>query len=751
MALGNFTTWGMEALTEFQEKIKSWVRSLVPAKTSQLVNDGTGRSPYATKAYVDSSSGGGGGIVYPDCNYGLGEWGHRTCAQKDNPDQKEFHGDREYILDWRPYLIDMTPVAGETEKEPVAELKRNNWLRTVDGEYAAVVGITSVQSTACNVQLYWSTGGGNPISSEFYDSGAFKPATFWEYCKDNLQEINATYGTDYGNPIEVVLYTGGGTALRYGAYDANHIVAPWETTSTMLSVFIGREKDCYLIDGVVGNSGKRWHGITEEPVEFDGIDPSEFRLARTGMSPGPVTGKCINSKWVTRSFFYNYPAGTTWNAGVDMSAACNGENMADCNTSYKYCNSFFNNGHYPWVECTWSGSGYGGGSRASSNQNSEQYSPNAYTAQKYNRQNNAIASSPAPVAEGGYHLFNTFMNTMEVGYGTKFLHANTMFSPGISSDFDCADEATYRLNGGIKYTSGSTVNYRKWSDTSAVNSSYNWSDAVNSYKGKFQCMEPQIALSIAVETGVAPGASFRWNGGVWRYDLATPVDDVEYPIISPADGEMNCRIYKEVNFTYNGTTYYMNLVCGLVQGVNYGGDIWSYWQGGIEIVANPVLGSSMHKSSKDRIDVFLEPNQSKWHTEDLGSSYSSSWWYRSFGTFFGFETTYKKVATGVSYSGYTRERAPYAPIALEYIAGFNPDGDALQVGWRRGECYYANQNYDDWSTTGVGGYHTRRAVRFRGTASSANSSPRWLNATNRAAFVYVSYACSAQVLLAQPQ
>ncbi|GEM_PF-5610673 len=688
--------------------------------------------------------GGGGGVVFPTSNYGLGDWNHRTGAQRDVILQKSFHGNREWLLDWRPYLVDYTTTEGEIRKTPSAQLKKNNWFRKIDGSYANVVGITGNQSLACNQQLYWDNAATNPISEDFYDSGLiFKPAVFWEYCKSHLSDINSAYNKNYKAAVEVKLYKANGTEMAYGSYTDDHIVAPWETTNNMLGVFIGRADDVYLIDQVVGDSGKEWKGLLSSPDEFDGIDASAYKLARTGMAPGPVTAKFINSKWVTRSFFFNYASGTTWESGNNMAASCNGENMSDGQTNYKYCNSFFNNGHYPWVG-NWP---YGGGSgKSDSSQSSEQYCPNAYTCQVYNRKNNAVAKNPFPFAEGGYHALNTFLNAMEIGYGTKDFFAADMFSAGVSSNYPCNSDETWKLNGGIRFVSGETTRYATWADNSNIDTGRRWSTVTNWYKPKFQCMEPQIAASLAAEMNLSPGESFTWNGGTWHYDNATPLDG--YPIKNVADGEMNMRMYKLMSFSYNNITYEMNLVCGLIHGMNTSGDFVTYTQGGIELVVSPEEENSEHNDTEDVVDVYLQCDQTKWHTEDLEGSYSSSFWYKPNGQAFNFEGTYLKAGEGRMRSAYCRRRDSFTPIAKELYAHASKGDDTIAGSNSIGDCFFSNAKNDDFSVTGAGtGYRHRNAVRFRGAASHVACAPRCLLAHHRAAYVDVNTGCSAQVLL----
>ncbi len=709
-----------------------------------------------------------GGLTMPEGVYMVGEWGHRTSAQKDDPDEKTLYSSgsvtangktyasgREWALDWRPYVVTMTCSNDEytaKAKSPVMELQKNNWLRKTDGTYSTIVAITGNQSLACDKLLYWDSALENPLSSDFYstydpDSSTyvFDAAAFWEYCKSHISTINTAYGTSYQWPTDVKLYNSSSTELSYGDYTEAHIVAPWETTDLDLGVYIGRPDDVYLLDGVTGDSGKEWSGILRTAQEFDGIDVSKYKLARTGMSPGPVTAKLRNGAWSTRSFFYNYAAGTAFTTSTDFTT-----DMSDCCNGAYYYNStwsapFRNNGHYPWTTYR---------STTDSDSTFEHFGVNQFTAQVCSRNMNVVTTSPYPFAEGGFHSKNTFLNSVEVGFGTKNLGLNTRFSQGSSRMYPCSNEDEFLLNGGVAYYNGSEWSYHTWNETNSISSSYgNWSQYLRRWKPAFQCMEAQIAASLAVEMGVSPGETFAWNGGEWWYAVPTPIDG--YDITAPLDGEMNCRIYKLITITNGSSKVKTNLVCGLIEGMNVSGDILVYEGGGLELCVSPIYGNSSNaRASFDRIDCFLEVDQTKWHSEDLpASAWVNSWYYKSNGTQFGFESTYEKVAQGYVFAGCARRRLPYSPIAVELVAGYNPSGDDLDKGENIGACCYMNTKYDDygqtWLTGGVTtGYRHRKAVRFRGLSAGAACSARYLGANNRASYVTWHYGCVAQVLLA---
>lgn len=67
-------------------------------------------------------------VEYTKPKFCVGEWLENaqssSLSELDNPDALAVFGDKEWAMDWRPYLIDMTAVEGETKKRPVMELKK---------------------------------------------------------------------------------------------------------------------------------------------------------------------------------------------------------------------------------------------------------------------------------------------------------------------------------------------------------------------------------------------------------------------------------------------------------------------------------------------------------------------------------------------------------------------------------------------------------------------------------------------------
>ena len=644
--------------------------------------------------------------IYPS----VGKYGLATFPEDTATTATAFDGDREWLLDWRPYLVDMTTVTGEVRKTPVAELKKNNWLRKIDGSYAPAVGITSTQSTACNVELYWDSAHTKAIRSDIAaaysgSTTTFQPDKFWEYVNSatGLAMANTRSGSTYSYAIEVVLYNASGTAFKYGNYNNNHIVAPWETTEIKYSVFIGREKDCYLVDGYSATTGEHMRGLMAKPVSVGSgsvgsgpFDPEEYKLARTGIAPGPCTTKSNK----VRAFFYNYyDSSETNTAGGAGSLSV-----------------LVNNGHYP------------------------RYNVNQYDNTTFARNNNGTGTTaPAyPVGEGGYHAYNAFLCSIEAAYSTRAVFTADGFSSGNSSNDGCTSAATMRTNGGfsVKVGTGSltylTFVQNAKSAIGASSDAYVY-NVVNGQYPHFQCMEPQIAASLAVEMNVAANADFSWNGGTWHYELPT-----RFTVKAPLEGAMNCRIYKEVSYSGKTIASIANcsgsfvLRCALAEGVNPVGDIWWFLGGGAELVYH-TNGTS--NTSYD-YSFYLEPDQTKWY--NYGSKADSKE-YSGSNTKFPTESMYKKILDSRTDGGrgndYCLARYGYTPVRR--IAGGAKDS---------GECTYQYRTIGEY--TPADGQRSRRRLLFRGGAGVGNCSPRYLHANYRPSNSSVLFGCTAQVLLA---
>ena len=508
-----------------------------------------------------------------------------------------------------------------------------------------------------------------------------------KYCDAGAFDPEAFYN-EHG--MEQKLYTATGEEVA-------HIVRPWETVETKYSIQIGRKDTVYLADQLEGKTGKAWRGISSDPKPYDGIDASPYPLAPTALSPCPVC--TVGGK--TRSFFYLY------------------EGEANCKSSdgqNNLCTMFSNGRTYPRVN------------------DMQQVND-----MNYARSNNADTTMPYPFAEGGYHAINTFVTCMEAFFGTKYLHKDTLFGSGISSNDSCTDEASWKLHGGVRYKKSSESDwiYAKLSDQNYIYSSTqqrtNFTTLLNLEHPKQQCMEAQMAASYAVETGVAEGEEFTFYGATYWYQNPTGV-------LGLADGEMNARVYKKMSQTFTAydaegaeTSWDVEVILrmSLVEGMNLSGDILAYWGGGYEQV-----GTVKHLQETQRtgnpVALYLQPDQKLWERETVFSK-------TDLGTF-GFESSYLKLGESENIGdGYAVRRQPYAPWKTEKGGGIG-----------QGECMYVYDN-NYWSNVINSRY--RIAVRLRGIASWANCCARNLNALNAVSHAARYYAGSAQSLIgaAPPQ
>ena len=587
----------------------------------------------------------------------VGAWENGALS----PESVDTIGDTSILSKWDFYLLDTTDNTDKTTT-PVGKLKRNNLLRFEDGRFAPTVGITEEMRAECDVELYLD----NAQAIKYCDAGAFDAAAFYN---------------EYG--MSQKLYDSAGGEVR--------ILRPWETTETKYTIGLGNGITFYLLDNVVGKSGKRWKGVFASPVTWDGIDVAPYALEPTAISPSPVC--TVGNK--TRCFFYAYEP--------------DNNNCKSSKGAGNVCSMFFNGRTYPRVndmqqinDMTWS------------------------------RANNADANAPYPFAEGGYHALNTFITCMEVLYGTKYLHKVSLFSSGISSADSCSSETTWKNNGGVRYklSSDDTWKYGIWSATpqgiyynnaKGTGSLTAW---LNSEHPKEQCMESQMAASFAVETGVSEETEFEFYGGTYWYKNVTGVNGL-------VDGEMNVRMYKRMSETVSAfdeagesvsADFEVILRMGLCNGMNMSGDVFAYWGGGYEQVGTCEYLQS-ETAVGNPVDFYLQPDQTKWLKETAATKTDLG--------IFDFENEYPKIGTAVNLgNGYSSARLSYAPWKT---------AKGGSIG--QGECYYASDN-NYWSNTLR--QRARLAARFRGVAHLSSCSARYLYANSPVTYAFRHYAGSAQ-------
>lgn len=602
-----------------------------------------------------------------------------------DPRFKNCKGNKEFLGKWHPFLIDHTDNTGKGT-HPVGQLVDNNHFRFVTGAFAPTVGITEEMRAACDVQLYTDAEHTTPLTLK---NGVVVTDKTGTHPYDATEVYNSLGLVD--------LFDSEGNKVRQ--------LLPWETTETKYSVMIGRYDTLYPVDRQTGESGKVLTGIFKRQVRYDGIDSGKYPLLGTALAPCPVT--TVGNK--TRNFFYAYAVGDT-NTNNGPSGA--GESM---------CSMYVNDGRtYPRIS-----------------------DMNQMNNMQKARANNADTNAPLPFAEGGFHGVNTFILCMELLYGTKYLHNNNLFGSGISSNDACNSENTWLDNGGVRCKEQGTAEwtYRGFGDNTPFGHNEkleknNFSWFVNYYRPKEQCMESQMAASWAAEFGIAENTEYEAYGATYRYKNITGVKGL-------ADGAMNCKVYRKKIGTCKGykdantlATYdlELSLRMSLMHGMNVSGDVFAYWGGGCEMVGtNKVQTDGNYNTeqlTKNYIDFYLEPTQSKWVNESAVSK-------NNLGTF-GFEAVYGKIGTfgpPILSGGYCKNRLGHTPYKI---------ADGGNIGsW---QSFYS-WAFSYWSS--VINQRVRIAVRLRGYASNASCSARCLIAYDSAADTYVNYGGSAQCRIVQ--
>ena len=631
--------------------------------------------------------------------YCVGAWLNNaniaSPTDQDNPDALAVFGNKEWALDWRPFLVDMTPVEGERKKRPVVELRKNNWLRDIYGNWAPVVGITAAMRDECMANALYTDNAGQ---NQYCAAGAFDPESFLALCQ--VETVDGVKRLTHPTLYKAVTENEETTYV-----EVTHYLMPWETTETKYSIFIGRKDTVYLIDNLIGSSGKEWNGILGANANvWDGVDLEAFALKPTGICPSPATAISEDGTTKLRSFFYNYPSALTGVRGRKGYAS--------------NCAMFYDNGHYPT-------SGY-----------------SQIDAKTTARRNNHDTTAPFPVAEGGFHARNTFLRCVETALGTKYLCSYGRFSSGITAVDACGNEAQWLARGGVRIkASGDTEwTYKNWAGTGKIyykdGSAYKTIDMaamLTSYGPHVKTLESQIAVSFAVEFGIDADEHFEFNGCEWWYQ--NPTTSVFTPP-TVAEGYMNARVYKIVTGSFaaysdtSGTTETFTVECclrtGLMLGCDMSGDIGPYWGGGCELVGECKVNPSSQRYGHT-IKAYIEPDQEKWVNEgnisvNIGEKFPS-----------GFEDKYRYAGSIVTRdSNYIRRRLPNTPLPATHGGGFG-----------KGECGYGYMsNY--WGTAGK---KTRVGVRSGADATNSTLSARYLNANNSASNTDAYYCASAQVLL----
>lgn len=635
---------------------KTEVEEAITQATADQLTKTEAAGTYATKQSLEGLSEDVEQLKLSQSPYAVAGWDPDELAPES---VSFFRGTKDILMKYDFYLLDTTDNTRQTTK-PVGKLMRNNLLRFADGSFAPTVGITEAQRAECDVELYLD----EAQQQKYCDAGAFDAEAF------------------YNEHGMAKLYNSEGTEVR--------VLRPWETTETKYTIGIARTDTVYLLDNVIGESGKAWKGIFANPVVWDGIDVSKYPLVPTAIGPGPAC--TVNKK--TRNFLYLYKGEGNCQSGK-------GQN--------NLCTMFYDQKKtYPRVN--------------------DMQQINNMT---YARSNNADANAPYPFAEGGYHALNTLVTELEVLYGTKYLHNANMFGSGISSNDSCANEGNWLVNGGVRFKKNGTETwtYAKWSEQkdiyyNATGSRTHFSTLLNSEHPKEACMESQMAFSFAMETGVPEDTEFEFYGYKYRY-VSVPGTD--------GTASMNVRVYKVMSQTFTAYTsdgteqswdVEVNLRMSLYSGVNLAGDVFMYCGGGYEQVGTCLYPTSA--SQGNPVKLYLQPDQLKWHLEKTSNKTDNG--------VFDFESSY--ILTGECTNlgdGYALRRLPYAPWKIE-------KGGSISTG----ECMYVWDN-NNWSTTL--NQRVRLACRSRGFAYYSTCSPRALHASTAVTYAFRSYGGSAQALI----
>lgn len=586
-----------------------------------------------------------------------------------------------------PVLIDTTDNAGQKAK--AKKLRRNNLLRFEDGSFAPVVGITQAMYDECMTNALYALEG--EAYTQVYAAGEYDAVAQWKADKALLAA---------GQELPTLYIQGEG-----GAYTpVSHRLRPWETTETKYTIGVANIIDLYLLDNQQGVSGKNFKGIFFNGNPYDGIEISKWKLPPTAISPCPITTIQDGALIKARNFFYLYQ-------GITHCRSNKG--LLEVNPFYEADRT------YPRTDDV-----------------------NQVNNMKYARNNNADANASYPFAEGGYFAWNVFITALELAAKTRYIHAAKLFGSGISSN-DGTSAANFFTSGGIRFREanieGATWKYRSWDSNSAPlqynagGSTADMNRLITGYWPHEQCMESQLAASMAVELGINPTMAdaintpntFEFYGNTYYYMNVPGFDGLQ-------EGDMNARLYKfqkaniEAFKTGAAQTWDMEIVLrmSLFNGVNLCGDIWAYNGGGLEMVATPKEGVT-NGSTGNEIKLYVEPDQTKWHNVTAITTPADSK--------FAFEDSYKLMATvknlGDSYA-LTRE-------------GYTPWRIAKASSMAQGECYFQWDGANWLSGTD----RVRVSSLFRNRSTFNNCSTRSLVAYYAASNMYKSNSGSAQVLV----
>lgn len=613
-------------------------------------------------------------------------------------------GNKDILKNFGFVLLDTSDNKNITTKPK--RLKDNNLLRFEDGTFAPTVGITTEQYNQCMTNDIYSRDtdeSSNYVYTLEYQAGQFDAAVQWEKDKALIKS---------GRPAQklFILVPGadGDTSSTYKL--VTHVLRPWETTETKYTIGIANLVDMYLLDNQVGDSGAYWKGIFLEPISWDGIDVTKHKLPPTAIGPCPVTTIQENGLIKTRNFFYLYNGMT--NCQSDGGLLPN-HDFWEKNRTYPRVNDM-----------------------------------NQVNNMLYARNNNYDVTKPYPFAEGGYHATNTLIIALELLAGTRYLHQANLFGSGISSIW----ASNFFTTGGVRFRAQS---YEGWTTKQLGDYStpleYNESGSTemmsrvlyNEYPIE-QCMESQMAASMATELGINPTTDpnspnyFDFYDNTYYYMNVPGLDGLK-------EGRMNTRVYKYIQKTvsayYDKAPHDFDIEVvhrmSLFNGANLSGDIFAYNGGGLEIVGSCTVdpdnidwgdpdADMVKPFVGNKIDIYVEPDQTKWHSEKVISK-------NGLDQVFGFEALYRHVLETTNFGdSYTLTRE-----------GFTPWKTAKASDNVHGECYYQIDE-NQWG-------HLNQRVRigsiFRGSSTFYYTSYRFLLANKAASKVDKNLSGTVQALI----
>lgn len=592
------------------------------------------------------------------------------------------NGDLDILDEWDPVLIN-TAQTEEVDGHTVVKcrkLMKNNFLRYEDGSFAPVVGITKDQYNDCMENNLYEMDNDSPT---FY-KGKFDPVKLWN--EDKAEIANGRPTKDLYHKVQ--------TGPHSYKYEPIHILRPWETTDTNYTIGIANHRTLYLLDNQKGENGN-WKGISTKPIKFDGIDLGKYALPPTAISPGPTTNIRVDGKFKARNFFYLYKAD---------------DNIEPTGKDGEKLRFYEKSRTYPSVDDV-----------------------TLTTVPEYARNNNQDKSKTYPFAEGGYLANNMFITALELAVGNRYIWSSEIFGSGISSVDPCYRNAFFTY-GGLRIND----EYQDWhyfSFDSIVNGKLTENKPVNSLEGyihrkleeclvKEQCMESQMAASMASELGIKPTTDqnkpnfFEFYGNQYYYMNVPGVKGLR-------EGRMNARVYKYIKKRVNSAEFNGDNILrdvelifrmSLFNGANLCGDVPVYKQGGLEIIGEP------NGSNVTSLKVLAQVDQTLWHTEvtkelDVPNK-------------FGFEVqeNYKQIIsvdlkeTDYSYEGLQYEgvasRIGYTPLMGRPVTHVPRGGMVISTG----ECYIQeSEKLDMTNDTRI-----RFSVLFGGDYIDDTCSPRRL-------------------------